>query len=492
MFCEKCGAELQGTATVCPECGDRVAVRKQYEIYNELKKKPMEIMARSFKRPLFIIFAALISLFTIASIAGLVKEVIFFNDTSIISLIVTLVLLAIPAICGIVTTVGVWKCVANKGVPKGQDIILIRPLMTCEKVFGIIYAIPGFLVVIASALAAFLAPTLIKLIQDNLSSIPEEVRGTLEDLATRADEIVTQWGNLYTVILLAFAVLLAFLLILNIIVFSKSAEHWTVLKKAAKKGEYVAPAKVPFISLLIYGVLWMAPAAGILFLGISITAIAEVMLGLAIFVEALYFKSLHKAEREIITEIAQEKALLTSLIHQAEAEERKLKENQREASQTLLDELAKANQERQLMTDAQMQQMMQMMMANMMVNQANQNQQAKPQDQAEVPAIEADSATAPAETGTDETTAQENTDPGASEEATPAEAEAPEETDAVDSTSEDAPVEETEAADNTSEDAPAEETEAADVASEDAPAEEAATEETPADPAPETDSHQGE
>ena len=461
MTCPTCGAEMLGETTVCPQCGDRVAVRAQQERLNEARKKPGMILNKAFGNPLFLIYAVMVSIITLSFGLAVLQ---WLRAPVMITLDIPFL------VCAIISTVGVWKAFASsKNRVMAPDVRKIRVLVKCYKIFAAITMVIGIILAIPLLIVGILGKTLTQFARDRIVDLEETV--DLSELSTQLDALdqyIDQFGGYFTIFVVSAVIVLVAFLIFQNIVYGKTAHHWQILAKAVSKGEYVSPAKIPGPGLYVLGVLLFLSGIPSILGGQYGYSGALIAMGIALFVTGLFFRLIHKAEIATIKEIGEEKAELNRLTLIAEEEERKYKAARQQLEDELLEKAQKENKERQAQTDAQMQQMMQMMMANMLANQAAAQHETTSDGQA--------------------SDAQETSHEDAAVEDAPADGSVTDATGAEEElsqpNSEENPVEENSAEDNSSEDSVSEDSSSEDSSSEDSSSEDSSSEENSAEEDP--------
>lgn len=332
---------------------------------NVLKKNVAGIVTKNMHSPMFIVYAALLSIYTVIAVIGAVTSISDSWITSLISLLFT-----IPAIVSVVCA---WKLYASKETVTADKMKGLRSFVAFAQVISvlimIIVCILAVILVIGGNLLANMAGGLgdsLGGLSDALTSIGQAgVEGgeELGDIASGASDAVNTVSTTFRIIIFVVAALLVFIFGNVVSTFSKDKKHFKFIEDAVTSGSYNVNVKVPKVRSFIYGS--VIAVMGCMMFTVSVfSALQIVCLGGYVFVTALVFMNIHNGACQNQRELSAAEAELAEI-------EEEINEARREAEAAEKEEAKKAKAEREkqeAQQQAQQQMMMQMMMAQMMKN----------------------------------------------------------------------------------------------------------------------------
>lgn len=215
--------------------------QKSYERYTGLFNKVCS-------SPLFLVLAALVSVYCVFAIVG------FFNA---LGSIISIPFAALDLLFALLTTIGVWMLFlgAKKKNISAGNFGLARSVIKYNQVIKTILLVCIIIVMIAVIALVFMlqasvgddTEALIEEIKGHelLANIPEDARASVDEVLTGMESILALGGIGLCII----AVIIAAVLILELIRFSKMASFLSGAKKTYKTGQMSAPPSMFFCVL---------------------------------------------------------------------------------------------------------------------------------------------------------------------------------------------------------------------------------------------------
>ncbi len=115
MFCTKCGKVIADNALICPNCNDRVAMRNQTAVVENLKNEQKSVISALFKSGAFIAIAVVMTIVLAVQAISFFVSLGYVIDTE--GELISLTSMFIDAgyvIPGIFGTIGCWKLVSHQ------------------------------------------------------------------------------------------------------------------------------------------------------------------------------------------------------------------------------------------------------------------------------------------------------------------------------------------------------------------------------------------
>lgn len=332
-----------------------------------LGKNVANILTARMHTPLFIVYAAFLSLISLIAVVSVLTSLS--SEGGIVSAIISLPLI----ITVIVSTVCAWKLYCSKTTVTADRMKGMTAFPTYMQVVGVLCCILAVIIGILLIVGGSMISELLGKLGGAFGELGNVFNAFGESQAGNASSDVGSAigavGSTIFVILAIVAAILVFFFVSFTLAFSRSKKHIRFLMNSVAAGKYNMAVHVPVKRCYVFGVLF-ALVAVMSFAGSWTLALQSLGMGGYLFVTALLFRDIHQAEVNNQKELARETAVLEEINNRMEQLQREAAEAEKRAEKERLEAEKREEKERREAERAaqqQQQMMMQQMMMQMMM-----------------------------------------------------------------------------------------------------------------------------